>query len=66
MEVVIKVSMSENVAEEVKKKVYFHGKDIYSKKFLKKIHKKPKLTCAILINAAIILISILIILIFII
>ncbi|MBY9013721.1 MAG: hypothetical protein KGD70_15220 [Candidatus Lokiarchaeota archaeon] len=39
---------------------YFHGKDIRTKKFQKKINKKPTLTYAILVNTAIILGSILI------
>ena len=61
------MSMSESVAEERKKCIaYFHGKDIYAKKFQKKIHKKANLTRAILINTAIIVISILIIWIFVI
>ena len=59
---VIKVSMSESVSEEKKKDIiYFHGKDIYSKKFQKQIHKKASLTRAILINTTIIAISILIV-----
>ncbi|MGB5910764.1 MAG: hypothetical protein WBH31_06175 [Promethearchaeia archaeon] len=56
------MSMSESVSEEKKKDIiYFHGKDIYSKKFRKRIHKKASLTRAILINTTIIIISILII-----
>lgn len=54
------MSMSENISEEEKKKMmYFHGKDIYSKKFQKLIHKKASLTRAILINTTIIAVSIL-------
>ena len=40
---------------------YFHGKDVRSKKFQKKINKKPTLTYAILINSVIIIGCILII-----
>jgi hypothetical protein len=35
--------------------LYFHGKDVRTKKFQKKINKKPTLTYAILVNTAIIL-----------
>jgi len=57
-----KVSMSESVSEEEKKDImYFHGKNIYSKKFQKRIRRKASLTRAILINTAIIVISILIV-----
>jgi hypothetical protein len=35
--------------------LYFHGKDVRTKKFQKKINKKPTLTYAILINSVIII-----------
>ena len=41
--------------------LYFHGKDVRTKKFQKKINKKPTLTYAILINSVIIIGCILII-----
>jgi len=41
--------------------LYFHGEDVRTKKFQKKINKKPTLTYAILINTSIILGCILII-----
>lgn len=54
--------MSESVSEEKQKDiVYFHGKNINSKKFQKRIHKKASLIRAILINTTIIITSILII-----
>ena len=56
------MSTSESVSEEKEENIiYFHGKDIYSKKFQKLIHKKASLTRTILINTAIIVISILIV-----
>jgi hypothetical protein len=57
-----KMSVSEREIEEHRYKwLYFHGKDVRTKKFQKKINKKPTLTYAILINTAIILGSILLI-----
>ncbi|MFX0017480.1 MAG: hypothetical protein ACFFAK_16255 [Promethearchaeota archaeon] len=54
------MSINESISEEEKKKlIYFHGKDIYSKKFQKRIHKKASLARAILINTTIIVVSIL-------
>ncbi|MHA1350006.1 MAG: hypothetical protein ACTSPZ_04105 [Promethearchaeota archaeon] len=41
--------------------LYFHGEDVRTKKFQKKINKKPTLTYAILINTTIIVGSILLI-----
>jgi hypothetical protein len=57
-----KMSVSERELEEnMYNWLQFHGKDVRTKKFQKKINKKPTLTCAILINTAIILGCILII-----
>jgi len=54
--------VSEREVEESRYKwLYFHGEDVRSKKFQKKINKKPTLTSAILINATIIIASILLI-----
>jgi len=54
--------MSESEIEERRYNwLYFHGVDVRTKKFQKKINKKPTLTYAILINIAIILSCILII-----
>jgi len=54
--------MSEGISEETRKNlVYFHGKNVRSKKLLKRMSKKPSLTRAILINTAIIVVSILIV-----
>jgi len=51
-----KMSVSEREMEESRYNwLYFHGKDVRTKKFQKKINKKPTLTYAILINTAIIL-----------
>lgn len=59
--------MSKSVVEERKKDMmYFHGKDIRSKKFRRNIQKKASLTHAILINTAIIIISIIIVWLFVI
>ncbi|MFX0181128.1 MAG: hypothetical protein ACFE78_13160 [Candidatus Hodarchaeota archaeon] len=56
------MSMSESVSEEKKNDIiYFHGENIYSKKFQKRLHKKASLTRAILINTAIIVVFILIV-----
>jgi len=56
------MSVSEREVEEIKYNwLYFHGEDVRTKKFQKKIHKKPTLTYAILINAIIIIGSIFII-----
>jgi hypothetical protein len=56
-----KMSVSKREMEELRYNwFYFHGKDIRTKKFQKKINKKPTLTYAILVNTAIILGSILI------
>ena len=41
--------------------MYFHGKDVRTKKFQKKINRKPTLTIAILTNVIIILLMIFII-----
>ena len=49
------MSVSESVAEDDKRVIYFHGKDIRDKKFQKNINKKASLTRAILINAALII-----------
>ena len=55
------MSVSKREMEELRYNwFYFHGKDIRTKKFQKKINKKPTLTYAILVNTAIILGSILI------
>jgi len=49
------MSVSEREMEESRyNRLYFHGKDVHTKKFQKKINKKPTLTYAILINTAII------------
>ena len=56
------MSVSEREVEESNYNwLYFHGEDVRTKKFQKKINKKPTLTYVILINTAIILSSILII-----
>ncbi|MFX0180846.1 MAG: hypothetical protein ACFE78_11700 [Candidatus Hodarchaeota archaeon] len=56
------MSTSESVSEEKKNDIlYFHGRHIYSKKFQKLIRKKASLTRTILINTAIIVISIIIV-----
>jgi len=56
------MSVSEREMEEPKYNwLYFHGEDVRTKKFQKKINKKPTLTYAVLINTAIILGFILII-----
>jgi len=56
------MSVSEREIEESKYRwLYFHGKDVRTKRFQKKINKKSTLTYAILINIAIILGSIFII-----
>ncbi len=56
------MSVSEREVEESKYNwLYFHGEDVRSKKFQKKINKKPTLTSAILINASIIIACILLI-----
>jgi len=56
------MSVSEREIEEHRYKwLYFHGKDVRTKKFQKKINKKPTLTYAILINSVIIIGCILII-----
>jgi len=56
------MSVSEREMEESRYNwFHFHGKDAHTKKFHKKINKKPTLTNAILINTAIILGCILII-----
>ena len=50
------MSVSEKEMEENRYNwLYFHGKDVRTKKFQKKINKKPTLAYAILINTAIIL-----------
>jgi len=50
-----KMSVSESEMEKSRYNwLYFHGKDVRTKKFQKKINKKPTLTHAILINTAII------------
>jgi hypothetical protein len=57
-----KMSVSEREVEESKYNwLYFHGEDVRTKKFQKKINKKPTLTYVILINTAIIVSCILII-----
>lgn len=54
--------MTERVLDENNSKsIYFHGIVINSKKFRKKFHKKPNLLRVILINTALIVITILII-----
>ena len=56
------MSVSESEMDESRYNwLYFHGEDVRTKKFQKKINKKPTLTYAILINASIILGCILII-----
>ena len=56
------MSVSEREMEESKYNwLYFHGKDVRTKKFQKKINKKPTLVYAILMNATIIIGCILII-----
>ena len=56
------MSVSEREMEEKKYNwLYFHGKDVSTKKFQKKINKKPTLAYVIMINTAIILSIILII-----
>ena len=55
------MSVSERELEESRYNwLYFHGEDVRTKKFQKKINKKHTLTYAILINTAIILDCILI------
>lgn len=59
--------MSESVMlEKDKEYILFHGKNIRSKKFQNKINKKASLTHAILLNTAIIVISIMVVWIFVI
>ncbi len=56
------MSVSESEMDESRYNwLYFHGEDVRTKKFQKKINKKPTLTYAILINATIITACILII-----
>ena len=56
------MSVSEREIEESRYNwLYFHGEDVRTKKFQKKINKKPTLTYAILINTTIIVGSILLI-----
>jgi len=56
------MSVSEREPEESRYNwLYFHGEDVRTEKFKKKINKRPTLTYAILINTAIILGCILII-----
>ena len=56
------MSVSESEMDESRYNwLYFHGEDVRTKKFQKKINKKPTLTYAILINTSIILGCILII-----
>jgi len=55
-----KIYVSEKVQEKIGDKrntVYFHGKDVYSKKFKKKISRKSSisLTYALIINSLIII-----------
>jgi hypothetical protein len=51
-----KMSVSEREMEEPRYNwLYFHGEDVRTKKFQKKINKKPTLTYVVLINTAIIL-----------
>jgi len=57
-----KLSVSKKEMEESRYNwLYFHGEDVRTKKFQKKINKKPTLTYAILINTTIIVGSILLI-----
>ena len=50
------MSVSEREMEERKYNwLYFHGKDVRTKEFQKKINKKPTLAYVILINTAVIL-----------
>jgi hypothetical protein len=57
-----KMSVSESEMDKSRYNwLYFHGEDVRTKKFQKKINKKPTLTYAILINTSIILGCILII-----
>ncbi|NVM16755.1 MAG: hypothetical protein HWN80_03505 [Candidatus Lokiarchaeota archaeon] len=50
------MSVSEREVEEKKYNwLYFHGKDVRTKKFQKKINKRPTLAYAIIINTAVIL-----------
>ncbi len=50
------MSVSESEMDESRYNwLYFHGEDVRTKKFQKKINKKPTLTYAILINTSIIL-----------
>ncbi|MFX0033548.1 MAG: hypothetical protein ACFE8E_07240 [Candidatus Hodarchaeota archaeon] len=61
------MTISEYVSKETRKNlVYNHGKRVRSKKLLKRMSKKPSLTRAILINTAIIVVSILTVWIFVI
>ena len=56
------MSVSESEMDESRYNwLYFHGEEVHTKKFQKKINKKPTLTYAILINTSIILGCILII-----
>ncbi len=56
------MSVSESEMDESRYNwLYFHGEDVRTKKFQKKINKKPTLTYTILINTSIILGCILII-----
>ena len=49
------MSVSERELEEKKYNwLYFHGKDVRTKRFQKKINKKPTLVYVIMINTAII------------
>ena len=55
------LSLSDNGLKRKYRYVYFHGKDVRTKKFQKKINRKPTLTKTILINS-IIIISLIIVL----
>lgn len=61
----IKASVSEKIPSQKHQKImYFHGNNIRTEKFQKKINKKPTLTHAVLINSIIIISIIMIIWIF--
>ena len=53
------MSLSESYAEKKHKFVYFHGKNIHSKKFQKRINRKSNLSRVILVNILIISVAIL-------
>lgn len=56
-----KATLSDKISKEKHQFVYFHGKDIRTKKFQKHINRKSRLTKVILTNSVIIVSLILII-----